>query len=347
VRLINRSSYLSVVVTNQSVVARGLTDEAGLNRIHAKLDTELGAASAYLDALYYCPHHPDGGFPGEVASYKIPCTCRKPQAGMLLAAAERFQINLSASWMVGDSARDMGAALAAGVEPVGVRTGHGLKGSAIRPDFLFDNLLDAVHYIAKQPFTDLFNEGLERLKNQITVSKKPFVIALGGPARSGKSTAAAGLARAFRQKGYTVELVRLDDWLLPAEQRKQSEIGLWRAYPQEALNAALHHLLVEGKTITAPGYSVRPDWPARETHCAPADVVLVEGVVALGLESVRQAAHWTIGVTAPESTRRLRYERYQTWRGLPADEAEWARREQHEVSAVEKDLIFVQTLVSL
>jgi D,D-heptose 1,7-bisphosphate phosphatase len=347
VRLINRSSFLSVVVTNQSVVARGLTDEAGLNRIHAKLDTELGTASAYLDALYYCPHHPDGGFPGEVAAYKIPCTCRKPQAGMLLAAAERFQINLSASWMVGDSARDMGAALAAGVEPVGVRTGHGLKGSAIRPDFLFDNLLDAVHYIVEQPFTDLFNEGLERLKNQITVSKKPFVIALGGPARSGKSTAAAGLARAFRQKGYTVELVRLDDWLLPAEQRNQSEIGQWRAYPQEALNAALHHLLVEGKTITAPGYSVRPDWPARETHCAPADVVLVEGVVALGLESVRQAAHWTIGVTAPESTRRLRYERYQTWRGLPADEAEWARREQHEVAAVEKDLIFVQTLVSL
>jgi hypothetical protein len=76
-------------------------------------------------------------------------------------------------------------------------------------------------------------------------------------------------------------------------------------------------------------------------------VVLVEGLVALGLESLRQTAHWTVGVTAPESTRRLRYERYQAWRGLPADDAEWARREQHEVSAVEKDLIFAQTLVSL
>jgi uridine kinase len=241
----------------------------------------------------------------------------------------------------------MGAARAAGVEPVGVRTGHGLKGSALRPDFLFDNVLDAVHYIAKQPFSNLFNEGLQRLDNHKSESKKPFVIAVGGPARSGKSTAAAGLARAFRQKGHTVELVRLDDWLLPAEQRNSSEAGPWRAYPQEVLKEALHQLLVEGKTVTAPGYSVRTDWPARATHYAPAEVVLVEGVVALGLQSLRQAAHWTVGVTAPESTRRLRYERYQTWRGLPADDAEWARREQQEVSAVEKDLIFAQTLVSL
>ena len=347
VRLINKSSFLSVVVTNQSVVARGLTDEAGLNRIHAKLDTELGAAGAYLDALYYCPHHPDGGFPGEVAAYKIPCTCRKPQAGMLLAAANRFQIDLSNSWMIGDSARDMGAARAAGATPVGVRTGHGLKGGEHRPDFLFDNVLDAVRYVVEQPFINLINEGLQRFEIYKSTDSKPFVIALGGPARSGKSTAAAGLARAMRQKGYTVELVHLDDWLLPAEQRDSSESGPWRSYPKKVMNAALHQLLVEGKTITAPGYSVRTDWPARETHYTPAEVVLVEGVVALGLESLRTAAHWTVGVTAAESTRKERYERYQAWRGLPTDDAEWARREWNEVSAVEKDLIFAQTLVSL
>ena len=114
IRKINRSGYLAVVVTNQPVVARGEVMVERLNEIHNKMETLLGSEGAYVDAVYYCPHHPDKGFEGEVPEMKIDCECRKPKPGMLLKAAEAYNIDLSQSWMVGDGKHDIGAGLAAG-----------------------------------------------------------------------------------------------------------------------------------------------------------------------------------------------------------------------------------------
>ena len=115
IRKINESGYLAVVVTNQPVIARGETSFQELDRIHCKLETELGKQGAYLDGIYFCPHHPDRGFAGEVPELKIECGCRKPKPGLLLRAAEELNIDLSQSVMVGDSWRDMQAGEAAGV----------------------------------------------------------------------------------------------------------------------------------------------------------------------------------------------------------------------------------------
>jgi D-glycero-D-manno-heptose 1,7-bisphosphate phosphatase len=114
VRRINSAGYLAILVTNQPVIARGDVTLEGLAEIHAKLETDLGQEGAYLDALYYCPHHPDRGFPGERVEYKGDCECRKPKPGMLLAAAARFNIDLGSSWMVGDDSKDVEAGRAAG-----------------------------------------------------------------------------------------------------------------------------------------------------------------------------------------------------------------------------------------
>lgn len=114
IRAINRSGYLAIVVTNQPVIARGEVTEGQLRAIHDKMETLLGNEGAYLNALYYCPHHPHRGFAGEVPELKIECDCRKPKPGMLLRAAEDFNIDLSQSWMVGDSESDMLAGKAAG-----------------------------------------------------------------------------------------------------------------------------------------------------------------------------------------------------------------------------------------
>lgn len=114
VRKINESGYLAVVVTNQPVIARGELTFEGLEEIHNKMETLLGQEGVYLDAVYYCPHHPDKGFEGEVAGLKIECGCRKPKPGMLLKAAEDLNIDLASSWMVGDGERDIGAGRAAG-----------------------------------------------------------------------------------------------------------------------------------------------------------------------------------------------------------------------------------------
>ena len=109
IKIINRSGYLAIVVTNQPVIARGEVSIDELNIIHNKMESELGIAGAYIDALYYCPHHPHKGYAGEIKELKIDCSCRKPKPGMLLNAASDFNIDLNQSWMIGDTLTDIQA----------------------------------------------------------------------------------------------------------------------------------------------------------------------------------------------------------------------------------------------
>lgn len=118
IRKINSSGYLAIVVTNQPVVARGEVTWSELNEIHNKMETLLGMEGAYIDGLYFCPHHPHKGYIGEVAELKIECDCRKPKPGMLLNAAKDYNIDLHASWMIGDSVNDIKAGMAAGCKTV-------------------------------------------------------------------------------------------------------------------------------------------------------------------------------------------------------------------------------------
>ncbi|WP_455534882.1 HAD-IIIA family hydrolase [Roseburia inulinivorans] len=117
-KCINSSEYLAIVITNQPVIARGGCSVQELEEIHNKLETLLGKEGAYIDALYYCPHHPDKGFEGERPEYKIECDCRKPKPGMLLKAAEDYNIDLYQSIMIGDGKNDMEAGKAAGCQTI-------------------------------------------------------------------------------------------------------------------------------------------------------------------------------------------------------------------------------------
>ena len=116
IKLINKSGYLAIVVTNQPVIARGDCTFEELQTIHDKMETELGKAGAFVDAIYVCPHHTDKGFEGERPEYKCDCQCRKPRPGLLLQAAQDFNIDLSESYMIGDSHRDVEAGNNAGVK---------------------------------------------------------------------------------------------------------------------------------------------------------------------------------------------------------------------------------------
>ena len=106
IKLINESGYLAIVVTNQPVIARGEVTIEELDLIHQKLETLLGKGGAYIDSIYYCPHHPDKGFEGEVPELKIDCACRKPKTGLVDKAVKDFNIDLSKSYMIGDSDND-------------------------------------------------------------------------------------------------------------------------------------------------------------------------------------------------------------------------------------------------
>ena len=149
VKAINKSGALAIVITNQPVIARGECSFEELHNIHNKLKTLLGEKGAFVDDIFYCPHHTDKGFEGEVPELKFDCECRKPKTGMVMKAVEKYNIDLSQSYMVGDSTMDLEMARNAGVKSVLVNTGFaGNDGKYSRKcDIEAKDLLDAVEKI--------------------------------------------------------------------------------------------------------------------------------------------------------------------------------------------------------
>lgn len=141
IKKINASGYLAIVITNQPVIARGEVTVPQLDEIHNKMETLLGQKGAYLDGLYYCPHHPHKGYGGEIPELKFDCNCRKPKPGMLLKAAKDFNIDFSKSWMVGDNENDIKAGVAAGCKTALI--GRGTYGQ----DIIVQSLLQFVEEV--------------------------------------------------------------------------------------------------------------------------------------------------------------------------------------------------------
>ncbi len=144
IKLINNSDYLSVVVTNQPMIAKGFVSFDEVEMTHKKMETLLGKEGAFLNGIYYCPHHPEKGFDGEIPELKMDCNCRKPKSGMLLQAAEDLNIDLANSWIIGDSERDLLAG-----KNVGCKTIYISKEISDNADFNAENLLKATNIILK------------------------------------------------------------------------------------------------------------------------------------------------------------------------------------------------------
>jgi D,D-heptose 1,7-bisphosphate phosphatase len=150
IKSLQAAGYKIVVVTNQSGIARGLLTEAMLERIHDELRRQLAIKEAYLDAIYYCPYHPEG----TVEGYAIDSGLRKPRPGMLLKAAGEMDLELAGSWMVGDSPRDIEAGQRAGCRTIRVRTRQAVpkqqmdqEDEGAQADFTVRNLAEAAKII--------------------------------------------------------------------------------------------------------------------------------------------------------------------------------------------------------
>lgn len=153
IRLANEAGFQAVIVTNQAGVARGYFDEDLVHEVHDAVRRQLAEAGARVDGIYYCPHHPEVGS----EAYRRVCDCRKPKAGMLLRAQEEMGIDLGASYMIGDTVKDLGAGRAVGTTTVLVLTGYG-RGELqyqshrwpVQPDHVCEDLLDAVQWILER-----------------------------------------------------------------------------------------------------------------------------------------------------------------------------------------------------
>lgn len=152
IKTINLSGFLCIVITNQPVLARGECSYKTLKAIHNKMETVLGDQGAYVDALYFCPHHPDKGFESEVESLKKECDCRKPKIGLIKKAIETYHIDLEQSWFVGDTTTDIQTGVNAGMRTVLLQTGEaGEDGKyKVSPTLTALNLKEAIKKIQQK-----------------------------------------------------------------------------------------------------------------------------------------------------------------------------------------------------
>jgi len=139
--------YKTVVVSNQPGIAKGILTEEMLEQVHGRLRDLIGGQGASLDAIYYCPYHPDGAVP----KYRRDSDWRKPKPGMLMAAADEMSIDLAKSWIVGDSLRDTEAGRSVGCRTILINAGHAIPDTTDRnkPDHVAVNMREAVNIIKK------------------------------------------------------------------------------------------------------------------------------------------------------------------------------------------------------
>ncbi|MFK7090823.1 D,D-heptose 1,7-bisphosphate phosphatase [Chromobacterium violaceum] len=323
VRSLNREGKLAVVVTNQPVVARGDITLEGLDQVHAKLESLLGAGGAYLDRLYFCPHHPEKGFPGEIPEFKMSCRCRKPEPGLIDLACQELGIDRGYSWMIGDTTSDIEAGRRAGVRTILLRTGYAGRDAKfnVRPDYVCMDMTDAVDWILKG------HSNLSSRMMQIAaeVSSDKRLVLIGGEARAGKSFAAQVLKELLRATGREAHVISLDGWLKPKEQRSEgtgvcnrfdmSEAGRTIAnVVRSSSREILREPLYDRSTRTVGGLSI-------EHSVGPDDVLIVEGVPALLVDELKILPNVVkIYVDAKETVRAKRLSIDYIWRGVPTEQ---------------------------
>ena len=346
IKKINKSEYLSVVVTNQSVVARNLCTLEELQVIHNKLETELGNHRAKLDAIYYCPHHPDKGYPEENPAFKIECECRKPKPGMLIEASKEFNIDLEKSIMIGDSERDILAGKAAGCTTFGVMTGQGLKKTKVLPDYFFKNLKEAIDFIIDKPFENLFHQIKVEFQKK-SKKNKPFIVAIGGNTRSGKSTLSSYLKESFINDGFSVAKIELDNWILPENERDNCK----DVYDRFQLNKVEEDIsnLLSGRKISIKTYAnhVQRESNIIEYDINDSDMIILDGVIALSSEILRKKSDLKIFLEINQEIHKQRFIDYNKWREKDLSKIEeiYGKRKPDEYHLIEKESKFADLVV--
>jgi histidinol-phosphate phosphatase family protein len=314
VRAVNSAGWLSVVVTNQPHLAKGFMTTHDLESVHGKLETLLGFAGAKIDRIYYCPHHPEQGFDGEVAALKINCACRKPEAGMLMQAAAELPLLLEQSCIIGDSWRDIATARIAGIYAYGVRTGCGCKDymGRYRPDLIFSDVAQAAKFAVQDfsPATSL----VEQIRLILEKCNGPYLIGVCGLARSGKSSFSHDLARKFQKVGIKAMHVLLDDWIMMRTKRKPGCTAEERCQTHE-YHAMLEKLLA-GEEIKAPGYcAITREKAEPVVYKRTAEsVIILDGLFACH-ESIEKKIDYKIFVDADEKLIVKRFYEFYRWKG--------------------------------
>ena len=342
VRRAREAGMLTVAVTNRPQIAKGFVTFDGLSQILGRLEALLAADGGVLDHIYFCPHHPEGGFPGEVAALKIHCECRKPGALLLRQAFAELPIDARRSAIIGDSLRDIGAGRRANIWCYGVRTGHGCRDAARVwrevginpiPDLIFADVAEAVDFVVN--YRTLGQQVVDTMHLPVAF-ERPVMIAICGKSRSGKSVVAHAVERLLSEQGQNCLRVPLDGWIMPSAQRGQPSAVLERVQIR-----ALHSVLVdlrERNAVKTSGYDPVTRAPAESVIYDPAkaDIIILDGILAAHA-SLRPLLDFVVFVEASPDLLQSRFQAFYRWKGLEPDAigALWEARVSEEWPVVE------------
>jgi uridine kinase len=261
---------------------------------------------------------------------------------MFFDAARDFNLDLSRSFIIGDSERDVEAGINAGCITVGLMTGYGTRKTAHLPDFFFSDLAEAVDFIIDEPYRQVYNQ-LVSLNH-----KAPSVILIGGNARSGKSTVAGYLKLKLEQEGKRVLKISLDDWILPEVQREGCR-NVYDRFQLQKIESDLQQILA-GISCTITTYANHAERKPQKTTLTYTghDFVIIEGVVALSSEVVRGLSNWKVFVDIPPVIHRQRIEKYYRWKGKSGDEIKqlYLSRYKDEYQPIAKERRFADFIVN-
>ncbi len=337
---LNKFEWRSILVTNQPVIARGDCTRDELNKIHWKLENLIAESGAFIDKIYYCPHHPDRGFQNEEKSLKIICSCRKPETGMFDKAIADLNIDYLNSWIIGDSTADLGAAHRSGISSILVETGNaGLDDKfPYTADFALPDFKVAVDFITRD--YDLLVNSYKCYFEEFKKNRHWFV---GGLSKSGKSTFAAICKRELKKMGQNCVVISLDRWLLDFNKRGQTVL---QRYDLMAISDLYLKIIsgIDELQVKLPFYSrrkkIRTNLELSQT-IGPKDIIIWEGVVAFELAKSLNQIEYTFFIDIAEDLRKLRMQREYTVRGLHEKEFNdiYESREKSENSIIKENKI--------
>lgn len=321
IKEINNSDYLCFLITNQPVVARNLCDISTVKKIHNKLETLLGKEGAYLNDIYFCPHHMEKGYPEENPFFKVNCECRKPKTSMIDKAVEEYNIDKQSSWIIGDTTTDIQTGINAGMRTILVYSGDGGKDEKfkISPDFIFDNVKDAVNFILNG--RKRYGEVAGRIINRMTAKgrKLSYIIAVGGHARSGKTNFVNFLRGYFSENNIPCDVINLDNWIVGADQR--SDLMTVRdRYRYKDIERDINRLL-SGEHILMNEYDAYSRMIVKKSRYSLNynDCIIIVGVPALDIKYLRNKSDIRIYMEVDEKVRKERFFTFYKWKDMAED----------------------------
>jgi uridine kinase len=271
---------------------------------------------------------------------------------MLLDAAVAYHIDLDKSWMIGDTERDVLAGKGAGCRTIGLNSGMGLKGAHTSPDYMMETLKHAVDFILDEPLKPVLEQVLQRYHAHLAdeTMNKPFVINIGGNTRSGKTTLASYLLYALREMQMPIQLISLDNWILPKPARDEAN-SVFERFNMLKLVKDIQALM-RGESLEMTTYMHHPESKGDKVrYHIPQDkshIVIIEGVVAISMPQLRGISSCKIFRALSQEKLRQRFIKFYTWKGYDMDYIEkvYAKRKADEYDLIDEDAEFAHILVA-